>query len=232
MSDKPPFNFLENIRSGDDALLLSDSEWILLEFALDQFGRPLSRFLLSGLGEDTVVPGWLFTVTFSRDEGRSYSRNVRVEADDRPDVAPTAPRYKEPLIALALLWLLIVDRKLASFRLSYDQDEVLRLLGWEDTQESRLSIDEAVEQYFTLSYNWALDERELAEAGLSFFVSSSRFISEYGWETAEEGDEIKRTANHVQFNEEFVKELMRHSLFGIRWENVDSMERSAIKPKE
>lgn len=232
MSDKPPFNFSEDTQDGGGTLSPSNHERILLKFALDRFGEPLTRFLLSGLGEDKVVPRWLFTIKFSGERGVRHSREVRVEADDRPDIATSVPRHKEPLAALALLWLLIVDRKLASFRLSYDQEEVIELLGWEDTQESQLSIDEAVRRYFTLSYNWTLDERELAVAGLSFFVGSSRCISEYGWETAEEGDRVKRTANHVQFNGAFVKELMGGSLFGIRWENVDSMERSAMKSKE
>lgn len=201
---------------------------MLVKFALDQFGEPLSRFILSGLGEDRVVHGWLFTVTFSSGQGRSYSRKVRVEADERPDISPAVPRHKEPLVVLALLWLLIVDRKLASFKLSYDLEEILKLLGWENIEEVRLSIDDAVKRYFTLSYEWTLSERELAEANLSFFDGSSRFISGYGWETNEEGDEVKRTANHVQFNAEFIKELMGASLFNINWRSVSSLERTSL----
>jgi hypothetical protein len=227
MSDKPPFNFLEDTRSGSGALVLSDHERILLKFALDQFGEPLSRFLLCGFGEDKVVPRWLFTIAFSGERDVRHSREVRVEADDRPDITPSVPRHKEPLVALALLRLLIVDHKLASSRLPYVQAEVVELLGWEDTQESRLSIDEAVSRYFTLSYEWVLGERELVEANLSFFHGSSRFISGYGYQTAEEDGKARPTMNNVEFNAEFVKGLVGRSLFGINWDSVSSVERVA-----
>jgi hypothetical protein len=225
MSDKPAFNFLEDTQDGGGTLSPSDNERILLKFALDQFGESLSRFLLSGFGEDKVVPRWLFTITFSGERSVCYSREVRVEADDRPDIAPSVPRHKEPLVALALLRLLIVDRKLASSILSYDQEEAIRMLGWEDTQESRLSIDEAVSRYFTLSYEWVLGEKELAEANLSFFHGSSRFISGYGHQPAEENGKVKPTMNNIEFNAEFVKGLVGRSLFGINWDSISSMER-------
>jgi hypothetical protein len=226
MSDKPPFDFLEDTQRGSDALSPSNHERVLLKFAIDYFGEPLSRFFLSGLGEDKIVHRWLFTVTFSDEQGVHHNREVRVEADDRPDIAPSVPRHKEPLAALALLRLLIVDRKFASFKLFYNQEEVIGLLGWEDTQESRLSIDEAVSRYFTLSYEWSLGERELAEANLSFFHGSSRLISEYGDQTVEEDYRVKRTVNNVEFNAEFVKSLMTRSLFGINWNGVISLERT------
>lgn len=91
--------------------------------------------------------------------------------------------------------------------------------------------------YFQLSgaelyYEWALGERELAESKLSFFEGWSRFISGYEYQNAEVGGEVRRVANYVSFDEEFVRELIGRSLFGIRWKNVDSVERSTIKPKE
>ncbi len=225
MSDKRPFDFLEDTRRGSDALSPTEYERVLLKFALDKFGEQLSKFLLSGFGEDNAAARWLFTIEFSGERGVRYSREVQVKADDRPDIVPSVPRHKEPLVVLALLWLMIVDRKLASSTLSYDQEEVLGLLRWKDTRESRLSIDEAVQRYSLLSYEWALDERELAEADLSFFHGSSRFISGYGYETAEESGEIKRTANHVEFSAAFIKGLLGRSLFGINWDDASSLER-------
>lgn len=208
-------------------LRLSGSEHQLLEFALDQFGEPLSRLLFSGLGEDRVVSGWLFTVTFTGgQEGVHYSRKIRVVADYRPDMATSVPRGKEPLVLLALLRLLLVDREFFWPELSYDQEEVLKLLGWEDVWESQITIDKAVKRYTTLYYEWALEERELEEANLSFFHSASRFILGYRYETIEEDDGVeRRTANHVQFDVDFLKELIGRSLFGINWDNVSSLER-------
>lgn len=204
---------------------ISSAEHRLLEFALDQFGEPLSQFLLAGLGEDRGVSGWVFTVTFADGRGVRRSREVQVRADYRPDLTPSVPRHKEPLVALALLRLLIVNRKLSLPRLSYSQEEVLGLLDWEDTQESRRKIDEAVKRYSSLLYRWALGEQELNESNLSFFHGETRFISGYAYQSVEEDGEARRTANEVNFDEEFVKELIGHSLFGINWSNINSMER-------
>jgi hypothetical protein len=205
---------------------LSGAEHRLLEFALGQFGESISQFLLAGLGENRVVPGWVFTVTFADGRGVRRSREVRVRADYRPDLAPSVPLHKEPLVALALLRLLIVDRKLSLPRLSYSQEEVLGLLDWEDTQESRRKIDEAVKRYSSLLYGWALGEQELNESNLSFFHGETRFISGYGYQSVEEDGEARRTANEVNFDEEFVKELIGRSLFGIDWDSVSSLERT------
>jgi len=206
-------------------LHLSGPERLLLEFALDRFGEPLTRFLLSGLGEDSVVPEWIFTVTFSDGQGVRYSREVRVRADDRPDIVPRVPRHREPLVVLALLWLLLVNPKLSSFTLTYDYEEALGVLGWEDTQESRLRIDEAVKRYSALYYQWTLDNKELAAKGLSFYDELTRFISGYGYQSLEEEGERKRVSGYVSFAEEFVRELLRRSLFGINWDSVTSVQR-------
>jgi hypothetical protein len=225
MSYKPLSNLLEKIRGGGGVPPLSESEFALLTFVLDSFGEALGSFFLSGLGEESNTPGWLFTITFSDGLGRRCRREVRVQADYRPDLAPSVPRHKEPLVALALLWLLVVDRKPPLSSLSYSQDEVLGLLGWEDTQASRLNIDEAVKRYFTLLYEWGLGEQELAESNLSFFHGEARFISGYWYQSVEEDGEVRHTANEVNFDEEFIKELIGRSLFGVDWDRVSSVER-------
>jgi len=232
MSYKPLSNLLEKIRGGDGVPSLSESEFALLAFALDSFGEALGSFFLSGLGEEGNTPGWLFTITFSDGLGRHCRREVRVQADYRPDLAPSVPKHKEPLVALALLWLLVVHRKLSLSSLSYSQEEVLGLLGWEDTQESRLKIDEAIRRYFTLLYEWGLGEQELAEINLSFFQGEARFISGYRCQSVEEDGEMRHTANEVNFDEEFVKELIGRSLFSIDWDSVSSMERVPHEVRE
>jgi hypothetical protein len=228
MSYKPLSNLLEKIRGGDGVPSLSESELSLLTFALDSFGEALGSFFLSGLGEEGNTPGWLFTITFSDGLGRRCRREVRVQADYRPDLAPSVPQHKEPLVALALLWLLVVDRKLSLSSLSYSQEEVLRLLGWGDTQESRLNIDKAVRRYFTLLYEWGLGEQELAESNLSFFHGQARFISGYRYQSVEEDGEVRHTADEVNFDEEFIKELTGRSLFGIDWSSINSIKRTTV----
>src|ERR1700760_3760646 len=86
---------------------LSRSERRLLEFALDLFGEPLSKFLLSGIGEEAEAQVWLFKVSFGAGSGAAHPREIRVEPDDIPGEPRVLPSRREPLVMLALLRLLI-----------------------------------------------------------------------------------------------------------------------------
>ncbi len=213
--------------TGEDGLLWhSRRNRLLLKFALDAFGEPLSLFLLSGLGEEEEERIWLFTVTFTDLKDAICLRDLRVEADELPDVVTLLPRRHEPLVMLALLHILR-SRKPFSSSLFYDQEEVLEVLEWKDTPTSRRSIDETVERYADISYRWALSEKELAEKNLSRGQGWSRFVSGYGYrDVEEEGDGRRsRVANRVDFSAVFINELMSRSLFGVRWNNVISFNR-------
>lgn len=216
---------LEKLIPARMAPLLSEAERGLLTFALDRFGEPLAGFLLCGLGEEEIVPEWRFAVTFTRQQGEAYTRELRVVADYRPDVETSVPRGREPLVLLALLRLLVADGEPASFSLSYAQEEVLGLLGWEDTPESRGTIDGAARRYFTLCYEWEMGEAELKECNLTFYRGSCRLVTRYGHEAVEEEGEVRRTTSEVEFDEQFVRELMTRSPFGINWDEVTALER-------
>jgi len=207
--------------------LLSGRERRLLKFALDVFGEPLSQFLLSGLGEEAEARVWLFTVTLTDERGTARSRRIRVEPDDIPGTPCMLPRRREPLVMLALLRLLIGSRRRSSPALSYGQEEALRLLGWEDTEESRSAIDEAVKRYARLSYSWGLSGEELGERRLSFYDAEARFVSGYGFYDEEEDGEYKRVANRADFASEFIEELMRRTIFNLDWNKVSGITREA-----
>jgi hypothetical protein len=215
------------IRGEDNSLWLSRPERRLLKFALDAFGEQLSRFLLSGLGEEGRRRAWLFAVTFTDGGGVSRRRDIRVEADDFPDVVTSLPGRREPLVMLALLRLLM-DRQPFSPGLSYDQAEVLGLLGWEDSPDTRLSIDEAVGRYVDLSYRWSPGAEELAEQRLSHYRAWARFVTGCGYRDAGEGPggRMMRASNRVEFSSEFVGELANRSVFGVDWNKVISLSRA------
>lgn len=202
----------------------SSGERWMLKFALDTLGEPLSRFLLSGLGEEEEGRVWLFTVMFTDNNGASYHREIRVEADERPDIVTLLPCRREPLVMLSFLYILISRRPFSAGML-YDQEEILELLGWEDTPSSRLSIDETVERYANLTYRWAMSVEELAEKNISVWQGQARFVSGYSYRDAEEMKErqMKRVSNRIDFSSEFISELMRRSLFEIDWNNVQSL---------
>ena len=119
-----------------------------------------------------------------------------------------------------------MSRKTFSSHMAYDQ-EVLELLEWEDTPESRLSIDEAVERYADLSYRWSLSREELVEKNLSWGRGWSRFVSGYGYRDVEEeeGGRMRRIGNRIDFAAEFIDELTSRSLFGVNWNNVSCFDR-------
>lgn len=218
------------LRREGSALWLSGPERRLLKFALDTFGVTLSSFLLSGLGEEEQARAWLFSVAFEDDRGAARVRQVRVEAVDLPDVATSLPGQKEPLVLMALLRLLLVDRRPPPWRLSYRQDEALRLLGWGETAESLSAVDAAMDRYADLSYRWALSEEELAERNLATFRGWTSFVTGCGYRDQEDGGDglMKRASNHVEFSAEFIRELMGRSVFDVRWDNVREMTRTPL----
>ena len=207
--------------------LLSGPERRLLKFALDLLGEPLSQFLLSSLGEEAEARVWLFTVTFTDERGAGRSRRIKVEPDDIPGTPCVLPRRREPLVMLVFLRLLIESRRPSSSVLSYEQEEVLSLLGWEDTAESRSAIDQSVKRYARLSYSWGLSGEELAYRKLSFYDAEARFVSGYGFYDSEEDGEYKRVANRVDFASEFVEELMGRTIFNLDWNKVIGITREA-----
>jgi hypothetical protein len=208
--------------------LLSGSERRLLEFALDLFGESLSRFLLSGTGEETETQVWFFTVSFSDVQGAARTREIRVEPDDIPDEPRILPGRREPLVILALLRLLIEDHRISTHTLSYSQEQVLNILGREDTAATRSAIDGAVKRYANLSYSWRLGREELAERKLSFYNSEGRFVSGYGYYNAEEDGEYKRVANNVEFSSVFVDGLTRRTIFNVNWNKVSEITREVL----
>lgn len=227
MSAKPPASFPVELWGNGSPPELSARERQLVGFAVRRFGRPLTRFLLSGLGEKGRPRAWGFAITFRDGRGAVRTRRVRVVPDDRPDLACRVPRRREPLVVLALLRLLIGDRQSFPSRLSYGQEEVLTLLGWEDTRTARRAIDEAVSRYAALYYEWTLSAGEMAEAGLRSFRGESRFVTGYGYQNTREGGRVRRTFSEVSFNPEFVAELTERSLFGVNWNRTLSVTRDA-----
>ena len=219
------------VRGESGSLWLSLPERRLLKFALDKFGLPLSQFLLFGLGEESDARRWLFIITFIDKSATQLRRRLYVEADNLlPDIPTLLPRQREPLVMLALLRLLMHDRKVSSASLFYDQKEVLSYLGWEDIAESRLVIDEVVERYSYLTYHWAFSKKELAARKLSFYRCRERFVSQSGYRDVEEGQDrqLRRVANYVKFNMEFIEQLLSRSLFGVNWNNIISLKRIVL----
>lgn len=187
---------------------------------------PLSGFLLAGLGEEGEARSWLFSVTFEDDGGATRQRAIRVEADERPDIDTSLPGRKEPLVLMAFLWVLMRERESPVTQLSYGREEVLRVLGWDETPELLSIVDEAVNRYVNLTYTWTLSAEELAERKLKKYRGWTRFVTGCGHVDYEDDEGVrKRESSYVSFSEEFIRELKRRSEFEVRWDRVREMNR-------
>lgn len=203
----------------------SAPEQQLLDFAVGEFGEPLSQFLLTGLGEEPVDRRWRFTITYINDGDVRLERQVEVLTFEPEDGSSCLPRKRDPLMLLALLQLLLHKGQGSKFDLLYSLEDVLRLLGWDDTGETRQEIDEAINRYFLLMYMWELNRSELSRRKLSFYKVNERPVTEYRTVDREVGEEglMKRVYNQVKFNEFFINGLLRRNLFGIEWNQVSSL---------
>lgn len=229
MGRKTESELIKLVRGEGRALWLSALERRLLRFAIDTFGTPLSQVLLSGLGEEDEANRWLFVITFADSGSAILRRRLYVEAPDlTPDLKTHLPRRREPLALLALIKLFLSERRTTSPNLFYSHEEVLGLLGWQDTESSRLILDEAIDRYFFLSYRYALSRAELAAKKLSFYRSNERLISESGSSDVEEAWRRRREASYIAFSAEFIKGLLGRSLFGVEWDTVRRVSRKVI----
>jgi hypothetical protein len=196
---------------------LSLPEQQLVTFASEQFSEPLTQFLLTGLREEELGQRWQFTITCFDGEGTELRRQVQVISHEPEDGSSCLPRGRDPLVFLALLQLMLRGGLTPDCRLIYEQEDVLRLLGWEDTRETRRGIDEAIKRYFFITFKWKKNGAELARENLSHYTAMERPISEWGTVDDEVNSEVRRVLNRVIFNERFIEQLTRRRLFDIDW---------------
>lgn len=209
---------------GYKQMRLSAKEQRLLDFAHERFGEHLSQFLLTGLGEEPVVQRCHFIINYPGDKSLLLKRHVEVITYEPLDGSSYLPRQRDPLVLLALLYLLLHgEESLNSLR--YDNADVLSLLGRKGSRKTRREINDAINRYSLLTYRWKMNKSELARGRLAFFTANESLISEYqiidyGNETLVQQD---HALNLVVFNEHFVGQLLSRSLFGIDWNSVRSL---------
>jgi hypothetical protein len=204
----------------------SGPEQRLLDFARQQFGEHLSQFLLAGLGEGNVGQRRGFIIHFSGDENIVLRRHVEVITYEPLNGLSYLPRHRDPLVLLALLYLLLQGDHALPNLLCYTQDEVLGLLGWNDTKKTRREIDEAVKRYSLITYKWKMNESEIERRNLSYYTADENLISKYHLiysEIRESG--LERVLNQIAFNAHFINQLLHRSLFEIEWIRVQSISR-------
>lgn len=198
----------------------------VVAFASEQFGEPLTQFLLAGLGEEELGQRWWFTITYIDGEGTRLRRQVQVISHEPEDGSSCLPRGRDPLVFLALLQLLLRGAQTPDCRLIYDQEDILRLLGWENTEKTRREIDEAIKRYFLMTFKWGKNRTELAREKVTHYTAMERPISECGTFDKEEDGQVSRVFSQVTFSKTFIEHLKRRRLFDIDWNNGRQITRA------
>lgn len=224
MRRKQASELVKLVRGEGGVLWPSRLERRLLKFSLDTFGETLSQFLLMGLGKQKVTQRWNVTISYTGEEGAMRKRQVQVMTYEPESEESFLPRGRDPLVLLALL--LLHKHRVTKPVLSYSHEEVLQLLGWEDSEGVRHEIDEAIHRYSLLMYLWEKSQDELASTNNSHYRARERMISEY--ETTDQetgaGGEMKRVANRLIFNDYFIGGLLQRSLFDVDWNKARSIK--------
>lgn len=111
---------------------------------------------------------------------------------------------------LALLPLLLRAGE-ASSKVSYLNGEVLRLLGWEETDECLAAVDDTIARYFSSSYQPVDSLDELTGASPIVRVYKQRLITgyEFGEQAKDNGRAMKRALNEVDFDQVLAEQLLR-----------------------
>ena len=134
----------------------TEAEQDLLDFVRRVLGGNLSEFLLSGLGEPHKTRR-RFTARSTKTHKWAPTYQFEVVSDTEGEL----PGGRDPLVLAALLhlmWTAKAGRSEVTFR----DEELLEKLGWQETKESRRSIEAAIERYFSTSY--CVTSRELPRA--------------------------------------------------------------------
>lgn len=206
---------------------LSRDEQNLINFAREEFGESLTQFLLAGFGDETTEQRWHFIITFIGSEGDAMEkRHVQVITHEPADGSSCLPQRRDPLVLLALLWLLKQEGQVSKPEVLYSLEDIFSLLAWDNTEETRQEIDEAIYQYSLLMYRWEMNRPELSRREISFYKENGHVITSFQTvdEEVGEGEETKRAHNRVSFDEFFINGLLRRELFGVDWNKVQSLK--------
>lgn len=124
----------------------TEAEHDLLDTARRVLGVNLSEFLLCGLGEPRQ-PRRLYTAQSIRTHGPGLTFQLEVASDSGEGLSGG----HDPLVMAALLHLLWTGER-GRNEVVFRDEELLGILSWHDTPESRRSISEAVERYYCTAY--------------------------------------------------------------------------------
>lgn len=181
----------------------TEAEHDLLDTAWRVLGTNLFEFLLSGLGEPHH-PRRSYTAENLSEQGPGLVYQLEAVGETEKGL----PGGRDPVVMAALLHLLLTRGKERDEVVFLDE-ELLVLLSWPDTRESRLAIKAAVERYYNTAYHRT--SREPLGEGRGEWVSSEVGKLVRGYDTTEEWEvgtpKGKRKSTILHFSKNLVKSI-------------------------
>lgn len=206
----------------DTHFVATEDEGELLDSARRVLGGNLFEFLLSGLGEPHH-PRRLFTARSIRAHGPGLTYRLEVVAESEKGL----PGGRDPLVMAALLHLLWTDSK-GRDEVVFRDGQLLEILLWPDTRESRVAVEAAVERYYNTAYHRT--SREPLGLGRGELVSSQVQKLVTGYDTTlelrEEPPKKVRKSTILYFTTKLIEEVTGPEKYflGIDFERLGQLQ--------
>jgi hypothetical protein len=184
----------------------------LIRYMQGAFGY-LATLLLTGYGESAMTGSRSFTI-LTNNAGVKTRHRITLDASDFSGL----PSKREPIVLLALLKLSLVGgHGVSGNSIRSPADAVRKLLRWEKSDETDLTVSTAIRKYFNLSYvrtddiQYTFPERSERLTGMYRLLSYCEFGSDLNSEVEPFEGVI------VEFSENVIKDLFERRLFRINW---------------
>ena len=191
----------------------------LIRYMQSAFGH-LATLLLTGYGESQVTGSRSFII-LTNNFGVKTRHSVTLSAGDFSGL----PSQQEPIVLLALLKLALVEGPSVSGNsIRSPVDAVRKLLKWEDSDETNLTVSSAMRKYFNMSYvrtddiQYTFPERSERLTGMYRLLR----YCEFGRHLKTEPERFDGVV--AEFSENVTRELFERRLFRINWRTVTSFK--------
>lgn len=181
----------------------TEAENDLLDTAQRVLGTNLFEFLLSGLGEPHQ-PRRRYTAKSMREHGPGLTYQLEAVAETKKGL----PGGRDPVVMAALLHLLLTGGK-GQDEVVYTDKELLGVLSWADTRESRRSMNTSIERYYNAAFHRTSREPLGPDGGEMVSAQVQKLV--IGYDTTEEWEvgtpRGKRKSTILHFTTKLVEEV-------------------------
>jgi hypothetical protein len=201
----------------------TEAEHDLLDTARRVLGGNLFEFLLSGLGGPHDRRR-RYTATSIREHGAGLIYQLEAVCESEKGL----PGGRDPVVMAALLHLLLTGGR-GRDEVVFTDEELLGVLSWPDTRESRRSMNTAIERYYDAAYHRKSREPLGPDGGEMVSAQVQKLVT--GYDTTEEWEvgtpRGKRKSTILHFTTKLVEEVSGTGKYflGIDFKRLEPLER-------